>query len=290
MKARFFLAFLVALGAACGARALAVAEFCPARIGPAHVVKDGGGSLFSTTLNAEGPRSITADVEVQTENGWYAFSIPTMAIVQQPVKYATSQVTFTRNESSSAVFYVRFPGEAGKVLRWWVADAVSSGDALMGWDQKGKVQCPPYSPAFIPGAAPDPAVLKRYQAFVAQRVSPPAPDYDRMPSPSDVVLTATRAVAPSFSCAKPFSNSSVLHAVAPNWPLGYTTSVELETLVEVAVGADGSLVDAWVFQPSGARAFDYAALDAARRSTYAAGRALCAPAPGTYLFRALFNP
>lgn len=289
-RATLFLALLVALAAACCTRALAVAEFCPATIGPPHVVKDGGGTLFSTTLNAEGPRSVKADVEAQTENGWFQFSIPEMAIVQQAVKYSTSQLLFTRNESSSALFYVRFPEGAGSVLRWWVSDAASSGDALMGWDEKGTVQCSPLAQAPSPGPTPDPALRKRYQAFAAERVSLPLQDYDRMPGAGDVVLNAVRAAGRDLSCEKPFSNSSVVRPVAPDWPLGYTTTTQLQTLVRVGVAADGSLVDAWVFQPSGARAFDDAAVDAARRSTYAAGRAFCVAAPGMYIFRALFNP
>ena len=129
----------LAILAFCSARALAVAELCPATIGPAHQVKDGGGSLYSTTLGAEGRRSVAVDVEAQTENGWYQFSIPQTTIAQQAAKYKTTQLTFTRNESSSELIYVRFPAGAGKIIRWWITDAVSSGDTSMGWDQKGQV-------------------------------------------------------------------------------------------------------------------------------------------------------
>jgi hypothetical protein len=283
-----FLAFFVGLAALCTVRALAVAEFCPATIGPAHQVKDGGGTLYSTTLGAEAPRSVTADVEAQTENGWYQFSIPETAIVQQAARYRTSQLTFTRNESSSTLLYVRFPQGAGNVIRWWITDAISSGDSAMGWDEKGKVGCSPYAQGSAP--APDPAMLKQYQGFVAERLGPPLLDYDRMPGTGDAVLTIAPAVAQELSCDKPFSNSTVSHPVSPAWPLTYTTAVALQTLVRVDVNPDGSVVDAWVFQPSGIRAFDNSAVDAARRSTYTAGRAFCEPAPGIYLFRALFTP
>jgi hypothetical protein len=288
-RALVVLAGCFVLGAACCTRALAVAEFCPATIGVVHAVKDAGGALYSTTLNAEGPRSVTADIEAQTENGWYAFSVPATAIVQQAVKYKTPQLTFTRNEPSSALFYVRFPDDAGKVLRWWVTDATSSGDTALGWDARGKVNCSPYAQA-DPSATPSPDWQKRYPAFLAQRVDPPLPDYDRMPSTGDLVLTAAPATRSNLFCDKPFANSTVFHAVAPTWPLGYTITEQMETLVRVDVAADGSLVDAWVFQPSGLHPFDDAAVEAARRSTYAAGRAFCAPAPGIYIFRALFNP
>jgi len=280
----------LAILAFCSARALAVAEFCPATIGPAHQVKDGGGSLYSTTLGAEGPRSVAVDVEAQTENGWYQFSIPQTTIAQQAAKYKTTQLTFTRNESSSELIYVRFPAGAGKIIRWWITDAVSSGDTSMGWDQKGQVACSPHAQG--PGAepTPDPATRTQYQMFIAERMSPPLLDYDRMPGTGDTVLTTTPGVPQDLSCDKPFSNSTVIHPLSPTWPLTYTTTVLLETLVRVDVNPDGSILDAWVFQPSGIRAFDDSAVDAARRSTYGAGRAFCQPAPGVYIFRALFSP
>ncbi|HTV91292.1 MAG TPA: hypothetical protein VMG98_01100 [Verrucomicrobiae bacterium] len=285
-----FLTLFIGLAALCPARALAIAEFCPATIGVAHQVKDGGGTLYSTTLGAQGPRSVTADVEAQTENGWYQFSIPQTAIVQVAAKYKTTQLTFTRYESSSALLYVRFPEGAGNVIRWWITDAASSGDTLMGWDNKGTVACSPDAQGPRPGPTPDPAVLKKYQAFVAERMSPPLLDYDRMPGTGDTVMTTTPGVPQDLTCDKPFSNSAVTHAVAPTWPLTYTMTVQLQTLVRVDVNSDGSILDAWVFQPSGIRAFDDSAVESARRSTYAAGRAYCRPAPGSYLFRAVFNP
>lgn len=275
------------LGALCNAQALAIAEFCPAVLGDPHVVADGGGSLYSTTLTAQAARTVTAEGEAQTENGWYAFSIPATAIAQQAVRYATPQLTFTRNEPSSSIFYVRFPEGAGKVQRWWITYAQSSGDTLMGWDAKGKVGCPPYAHVFGPRPSPNPAL---YAQFAANRISPPALDYDRMPGSEDVVLAAAASAGEHVSCDKPFDDSSVKHAVAPQWPIGYSTTVDLETLVRVDINADGSLADAWIFQPSGAKAFDDAALTAARQSKYAPGRALCQPAPGEYIFRALFRP
>jgi len=58
----------------------------------------------------------------------------------------------------------------------------------------------------------------------------------------------------------------------------------------VAVNADGGLASAWIYQPSGSRQADRAALEAAEASRYRAGTALCAPAPGIYMFRVTFAP
>ncbi len=274
--------------------ARALAEFCPAKMSSVHVVANGGGSLYSATLGALSPRSVQADIEAQTENGWYSFAIPSIAITQQEITYKSSTVTFTRNESTSPLFYVRFPSDAGKVLRWWVTDATSAGDTVMGWDAKGKVTCPPLAsltPVIKVGKPGVAAPTQGSDALRARRVTPGRVDYDRTPGPEDVVRNAIAgAPAQDLSCAVPFAQTSVTRAIAPVWPMGYATRVPIEALVRVVVDAKGTLADAWVWQPSGGGAFDDAALASAKASFYAPGTAFCAPAPGDYLFRAIFRP
>jgi len=292
LRAAAALAFsFIAYLAATHGTARALAEFCPARISPVHAVANGGGSLYSATLGALSARNVQADGEAQTENGWYAFAIPSIAITQQEITYKSSVVTFTRYESKSPLFYVRFPSDAGKVLRWWVTDATSSGDTVMGWDAKGKVTCPPLA-NFIPViTVGKPRQTASTDEWRAHRATPGAANYDRLPVASDMVLSATGgAPAQNLACAAPFAPAIVTRPNQPGWPMGYNISSEIVTLIRVAVDAHGNVADAWIWQPSGGKAFDEAALASAKNSVYAAGTAFCAPAPGDYVFRAVFRP
>jgi Gram-negative bacterial TonB protein C-terminal len=106
------------------------------------------------------------------------------------------------------------------------------------------------------------------------------------------VMNASPASAPGpVDCAEPFKSAMVTAPVMPSIPeiareSGFDRSA---TLIEVAIGADGSLKDAWVYSTSGIPMLDEAALRSARLSQYAAGRSFCAAAPGNYIFRAEFN-
>jgi TonB family protein len=62
------------------------------------------------------------------------------------------------------------------------------------------------------------------------------------------------------------------------------------TVVEVAINPDGTLLDAWVWGPSGIPQFDAEALRAAKASTYTGARGYCRPVPGEYFFRVTFAP
>ncbi|MBV9263926.1 MAG: TonB family protein [Candidatus Eremiobacteraeota bacterium] len=62
------------------------------------------------------------------------------------------------------------------------------------------------------------------------------------------------------------------------------------SLIAVAVGPSGKLVDAWVWATSGYRVLDDAALRAARQSTYTGAISYCRPVAATYLFRTDFSP
>lgn len=61
-------------------------------------------------------------------------------------------------------------------------------------------------------------------------------------------------------------------------------------IVEVAVGDDDQLVDAWTFAGSGNRAIDLTALRAALGSTYGDAISYCQHVRGYYIFRADFLP
>ncbi len=100
-----------------------------------------------------------------------------------------------------------------------------------------------------------------------------------------VIAAAQPIEAPAgmSSCDHPFTNARLTASAYPDYPLGYG-EVSTDVEVEVAIGPDGSLDDAWILVFSGIKAFDDEALRVARASKYAAGTALCVPAPGRYRY------
>ena len=62
------------------------------------------------------------------------------------------------------------------------------------------------------------------------------------------------------------------------------------SLIEVAVGDNDSLIDAWIYASSGWAAADLSALRAARASKYATAVSYCRRVRGYYLFRVDFFP
>ena len=65
---------------------------------------------------------------------------------------------------------------------------------------------------------------------------------------------------------------------------------KVTVLVQVTIDAQGRLLDTKIFQSSNNAAIDQSALRAARQTTYAPRIANCAPAEGTYIFHADFEP
>lgn len=110
--------------------------------------------------------------------------------------------------------------------------------------------------------------------------------------PLFAIFIAQPAPAANGGCDRPFSDATVVQAVAPNYPdsarklkLGPVT-----VLVNVTIGANGNLVATSIAHSSGNANIDQEALRAARQSTYRARTVNCAAVAGTYLFRADFNP
>jgi TonB family protein len=266
-------------------RALAVVEYCPTQIVERHDFGDADPGLYSLGFSGGSERVVSGDVVVQTNSGWFTFPFSDVHVAPDKASYKNSYVAFWRTHYLSQPLYVRFPSSVTSIVRSWVSDAQSTGDTVMGWDARGNVGCLPLAGAGVV----NPHILSDNN--FAERETPPFADFTRVPGPQDKIVTANLTSAPGgLDCSNPFVNAIVRHPIAPRWPFGYRIDQELEVLVEVDISATGALDDATIYQPSGSKAFDNAALDAARNSTYTAGTALCQPAPGTYIFRAIFRP
>jgi len=259
-----------------------VMEFCPARLNGFHAFAPPHDGLISFYVAAESARSVSANVIVQGDRGWYTFQFKNANLVADLAHYQSSTVRFDRTLYHTKPLYVQLPpGE--RVLRWWIYDATSIGDSTFGWDKQGDVTCFP-PPEGDTGIAPLADAPKRTNA---------SNDLAELPSPSDSVLTVSPIPQPGemTECAKPFVPASVVRAVQPTWPSTVRSLVtNVVTEIEIAVNADGSLAGAWVYTPSGILDLDLAALKAAEASKFRGGIALCKPAPGNYLFRADFDP
>jgi hypothetical protein len=236
--------------------------------------------LVAFYVGAESARTVSANVIVEGERNWYTFQFKDAQLVPDLAHYQSSIVRFDRTLYHTKPLYVQLPpGE--QIVRWWIYDAIATGDSVFGWDSRGDVTCfpPPEGDTKIPPSA-----------YTPKRVNAPK-DLEQLPGPSDTILASAKMPAPPDlnECAKPFVPATVVRASQPSWPPSVPKlSASVVSEIEVAINADGSLAGAWVYTPSGYPDLDQAALRAAELSKYRGGIALCKPAPGTYLFRSDF--
>lgn len=136
-------------------RALAVTEFCPARVDiaavqPANAASDPSPSpsaspepaaLYGMELSAAGPRSVLATVVFDTDAGWFTADIPNETLIEKDRHYSGPASTFIKHDWISPIVYVRFPKPV-LILHEWVTSALSQGDSF-GWQTQGIVTCLP---------------------------------------------------------------------------------------------------------------------------------------------------
>ena len=282
MHKQVAMAFLgcVMLGLGCCARALAITEYCPAQVGRLHPLDGrGSASLYAFALNAESTRSVRGTVMVSTSAGWFAVKVPPTALTQRTYNYASDYAQFSLLAYESTPLYVRFP-QAVTITDDYVANVISSGDQVFGWDAKGDVTCTGRS-----GGNPAKWASKDVNLLN------PRTDLEAMPDATATVIQAVAASAPGpQTCTQPSSSGTVFRAVAPDYPAGWGPSVKTIVVVKVAVSSSGKIDDAWIYFPSGSKTLDAAAVRAERASTYKPGLWLCQPADGYYYFNAEFNP
>jgi hypothetical protein len=241
----------------CVAKAEARTEFCPATVSyaPAAIADASGRSAgLVFTLDSESPRTIvSATIVADTGGGWYSWDVSSLPL------------TGTMPHMQSDALVVDFPN-AVFVRHAWILHARTAGDAF-GWQALGDVPCG--IPVFN---------------GPADRPNKPLPD-DGLEH-----LKAT-PIAPLYStaCAHPFVQATVTHAVQPYYP-HVAPRMSYAAEIEVAVGQNDAVLDAWVYKPSGNGAIDASALRGARASSYASAISYCRKAEGFYLFRAAFDP
>ncbi len=277
------LLLIVAVGGATAARASAASEFCPAKI-DVFTPLDGktAATLYSFALDAKSARHVAADVAVDTNAGWYSVKVRPTVLNLRIEHLELRGRRFQRTVFTSAPLYVRFPS-ALKVLDAFVLSASAPDETRFGWGQLGRFTC--QAPAGFGLTRP----ASPYQ--VAIHNTSTRTDLSRMPAAGEFVAQARLMTPPgSTACAHPFLNASVVRAAPASYPFGVNIPYAVNVGVRISISPGGRLVDARVYAPSGYRALDAAALSAARRSIFRAGRSFCESAPGTYLFWVRFSP
>jgi len=275
---------LVAFGAIALTQASARAEieFCPAGLNGLHPLQAAKGepaALFSYTLTALGPRTVTGQLAVQTDRGWFTAPVPSSLLTRHESHYVSRLQDFTRVDFVSPLLYVQFP-EAIKIQNVWIRSARAIGDGEFGWEAQGTVPCNPPGEARSVTFAPIPDLKVSSKTSI---------DYTVLPAPGSIVPQAVASTPlESTDCPKPFVSATTVHVVSPEYPYAFSRPSGV-SIIAVAIEGNGTLRDAWVWGSSGDAGYDAAALASAARTTYSGATAFCRPVAQTFLFRARFT-
>jgi protein TonB len=106
--------------------------------------------------------------------------------------------------------------------------------------------------------------------------------------PGEPGVSAAPSAPPKPACSQPFADAHAIDAVVPESPED-AAGIQASAQVQVTLDDRGRVIDARMYQSTGVMSLDRAAVDAARRSTYAPSIANCQPTGGTYLFHVDFQ-
>ena len=240
-------------------------------------VKTQPADLFGFELTAEGARSVTATVAFDTDAGWFVASIPSTTLQAKERHYDSPSASFVKRNWISPIMYLKFP-TAVNIAHSWVYSAQTIGDDF-GWSKMGVVSCQPFAGARAPNPPLAPQVVRLDPKDVDDLSIPPGPG-------STIVAVTKSKPLKQAHCATPFQDATATRTVRPEYPMmARRPAIDVTSTIQVAINADGSPADAWVFYPSGFPQFDDAAIQAARQSKYRAGIAYCEAVPGLYLLK-----
>jgi hypothetical protein len=284
-------------------RATAVTESCPARLATEAVSSTaensrGPGTLFGFELSAYGPRTVSATLEFDTNQGWFSVDVPAVTLTERDRRYAVGFAHDTIRDWVSPVMYARFPS-AVQIRHNWIFSAAATGDGPFGWEKLGRVACSPPPPSMETSgnlrAISHATTTRIGGAPTRESVTLDPTDEDMLsqtPDPASRVfpIGASHAIAQS-NCDKPFVEASPRQIVAPGIPSAMIGSPFPGVVgIRIALNANGSLADAWVWASSGHQAYDDVALAAIRQSTYTGAIAYCGPVPSQYNAIISFEP
>jgi hypothetical protein len=303
MKMPVVLAALASFALFAAAPAKAVTESCPARlaaqaVSPTARNSQGPATLFGFELTAYGPRTVSATLEFDTDQGWFSLDVPAVTLAEKDRRYAVGFAHDTIRDWVSPVMYARFPS-AVQVRHSWIFSAAATGDGPFGWQKLGRVACSPPPPSMETygnlRAISYATSMRSGAAVTRESIILDSADEDKLaqtPDPSSRVFPAAASPAMAQSnCDKPFVEASPRQIVAPGFPSSMVGSPFPGVVgIRIALNADGSLADAWVWATSGYRSYDDVALSAIHQSTYTGAVAYCGPVPSQYNALIRFEP
>lgn len=113
-----------------------------------------------------------------------------------------------------------------------------------------------------------------------------------VPTPANAapVQNSPSAAVAAAACANPNIEPSVVVPVPPDLGKSKVPKQNYSAVVAVTIAPNGKVAGAKVYKSSGNATVDSAVVAAAEKSTYSPKLVNCAPAQGTYLFRADFEP
>lgn len=237
-------------------------------------------ALYGFQLTAEGgARSVSATLALDTDAGWFAAAIPQTPLLPFRAKIATNYSTYEKQYWRSQKLYVAL-GTAVTVKHYFLVDA--AGDDPQ-WKQRGAVTCLPHN---IP--VPSQERANGYDGF---KILNEDVVLSAAPGSGDTILKAapSKALA-SDNCAQPFKPATARDAITPNYPAGLGLQSKTVSVAEIALDANGNIVDAWTDRPSGYDVLDNAAVHAAMASKYTGAISYCTPIPSLYLYHVTFAP
>jgi protein TonB len=101
-------------------------------------------------------------------------------------------------------------------------------------------------------------------------------------------VSSAAAPSPAPACSNPFEPAYTIAAVVPEAPED-AAGIKATAQVQVTLDDRGRVTDTRIFSSTGTMSLDRAAVDAARRTTYAPSIVDCQPTGGTYLFKVDFD-
>lgn len=260
---------------ACARPASAMTELCPTDaedVAPIGASMGAAAEEYSYALFAQTPRTVDASLIADTDRGWFAWNVNAAALLKTPLLATGPREAASGYAGESSPLAVAFPVPL-VVKHAWVVRAKADGA-----DRAADCEVPAFPSASI---------------IATQTSGHPVPTPSPLPSPQSPAVAAKSASAPFpvELCAKAFEPARVTDAARPALPQsardrGLGT---VDSYVEIVLDEEGRLLDSWTYRSAGWEPIDLAALDAARRSSYAPATSYCRPVKSLYLFRAQFR-
>jgi hypothetical protein len=260
---------------ACARPVSAMTELCPTDaddVAPIGASMGAASQEYSYALFAQTPRSVDASLIADTDRGWFAWNVNVVTLAKTAAPETGPREAASGYGAESSPLAVAFPMPLVLKHAWVVRAKANAADRATDCDV----------PAFPTASIVAPEVDGH---------SAPTPSLLPLPQSPAVAAKSASAPFPVELCANAFEPARVTEAARPALPQsardrGLGT---VDSYVEIVLDEEGRLLDSWTYRSAGWEPIDLAALDAARRSSYAPATSYCRHVKSLYLFKARFR-